>query len=214
MVSECYLGESRLLHSSRGNKFQQGLKKKRSSQSSKVAQSMWPRARPYVSPDSHPVFRVERNLRHLSCTHPSHRQRHILRILCPHTQVPNIHNICSQGKGNVCLKAGGKKLSICAANVVKTLWRRTEGSILNKYFRSYEISFDSLMPTFRRPLSSSMTAQSKALKIEIFAGIKGVTFTGRKLNETHMSRLYKIRNQKNSLAVLFTSKKHLYLLVE
>lgn len=176
MVSECYLGESRLLCSSWGNKFQQGLKKKkkkrRSSRSSKVAQSWWPRARPYVSLDSHPIFRVEKNPPSASVLHTSQSQAtaHFVDPLPSHTSTQHSQHLFS-GEGKCMSESRRKKLSICAANVVKTLWRRTEVSILNKYFCSYEISFDSLMPTFRRPFSTEQSTQG------IFAGIKGITFT-------------------------------------
>lgn len=128
MLSECYVDDGCRIHHEETNSNRAW--KKRSSRSSKVAQSMWPRARPYVSPDSHPVFCVKKNLQHLSCTHPSHRQRHILRILCPHTQVPNIHNICSQGKGNVCLKAGEKSYP----SVPRMSWKPSDGGLKWAYW--------------------------------------------------------------------------------
>lgn len=165
MVSECYLGESRLLYSSWGNKFQQGLKKKKKiltvqqSGTVVVAESQTI----CLSGLSSRLPCREKPSASVLHTSQSQATAHFADPLPSHTSTQHSQHLFS-GEGKCMSESRRKKLSICAANVVKTLWRRTEVSILNKYFCSYEISFDSLMPTFRRPFSSRMTARSKALR--------------------------------------------------
>lgn len=137
MVSERYLGESWLLYSSWGNKFQQGLGKKKKKKKDPHGPAKW-HSQSGWEPDHMSLWTLipssvsKKNLQHLSCTHLSHRQRHILRILCPHTQVPNIYNICSQGKGNVCLKAREKSYP----SALRMSWKPSDRGLKWAYWRN------------------------------------------------------------------------------